>query len=251
MRIVTLNTWKNEGQYERRLALMAKGLGELAPDVVCLQECFQADGFDTARHLADTLRLDAAVAAARHKLRAHQGRRIESASGLAILRRNGALASGRLALPSDPADGERIGQWADVAPGLRVLNLHLTHLSGPQAASLRKAQLERAMSAARRPGCGLLVAGDLNATAQAPELAPIAATLDPQAPRPSRVNLQALAPRHPSRSTMWPWCRRDAGGSSAASAPSTCPILRAGFRLITPPSSPTSSGSEPVALSGR
>ncbi|MDZ4317608.1 MAG: endonuclease/exonuclease/phosphatase family protein [Phenylobacterium sp.] len=178
MRIVTLNTWKNEGQYERRLALMAEGLGELEPDVVCLQECFQADGFDTARHLADALGLDAALAPARHKLRAHQGRRIESASGLAILRRNGALASGRLALPSDPADGERIGQWADVAPGLRVLNLHLTHLRGPQASSLRAAQLAKALAAARRPGAGLIVAGDLNAPADAPDLAQIAAALD-------------------------------------------------------------------------
>ena len=34
MRIVTLNTWKNEGRYAHRLALMAQALGELAPDVV-------------------------------------------------------------------------------------------------------------------------------------------------------------------------------------------------------------------------
>lgn len=147
MRIVTLNTWKNEGLYERRLALMAEGLGELAPDIVCLQECFQADGFDTARHLAGALGLEAAVAPARHKVRTHEGRRIESASGLAILRRNGALGAGRLALPSDPADGERIGQWSDVAPDLRVLNLHLTHLRGPEAARLRRAQLDGAIQA--------------------------------------------------------------------------------------------------------
>ena len=30
MRIVTLNAWKNEGRYDRRLALMAEGLAALA-----------------------------------------------------------------------------------------------------------------------------------------------------------------------------------------------------------------------------
>ncbi|MBU2135756.1 MAG: endonuclease/exonuclease/phosphatase family protein [Alphaproteobacteria bacterium] len=178
MRIVTLNTWKNEGQYERRLALMAEGLGALAPDVVCLQESFQADGYDTARHLADALGLEVTAAPARRKMRLHDGLPLESASGLAILRRNGALGSGRLALLSDPADGERIGQWADVAPDLRVLNLHLTHLRGPEAARLRAAQLAQALAVARRSGSGLIVAGDLNAPADAPELAQIAAALD-------------------------------------------------------------------------
>lgn len=181
MRIVSLNTWKNEGRYRRRLDLMAEGLGELAPDVVCLQECFRADGFDTARHLANALRMDAAVEPARHKFRNHEGRRIESTSGLAILRHEGTFASGRLDLPSDPADGERIGQWADAAPGLRVLNLHLTHLRGPEAARLRSAQLACAIRDARQPHAGLLVAGDLNAAAHAPELALIAGALDPQA----------------------------------------------------------------------
>lgn len=178
MRIVTLNTWKNEGQYERRLALMAEGLGELEPDVVCLQECFQAQGWDTAAHLSEALGLVALSAPARRKLRRHQGEIVDSASGLAMLCREPPLTAGRIALPSDPADGERIGQWANVAPGLRVLNLHLTHLRGPQAANLRQAQLVQAISYAAQPGCSLLVAGDLNAAAQAPELASIAAALD-------------------------------------------------------------------------
>jgi endonuclease/exonuclease/phosphatase family metal-dependent hydrolase len=51
MRIVSLNTWKKEGDYSRRLPLMRDGLAAMAPDVVCLQECFFADGFDTAAWL--------------------------------------------------------------------------------------------------------------------------------------------------------------------------------------------------------
>ncbi|MAK83899.1 endonuclease/exonuclease/phosphatase family protein [Phenylobacterium sp.] len=178
MRIVTLNTWKNEGQFERRLALMAEGLGELGPDVVCLQECFHAEGWDTAAHLSEALGLVALAAPARRKPRRHQGRMVDSASGLAMLCREPPLKAGRVELPSDPADGERIGQWADVAPDLRVLNLHLIHLRGPQAVELRRAQLQQAISEAFRPPSALLVAGDLNATAEASELAPIAAELD-------------------------------------------------------------------------
>ena len=45
-----------------------------------------------------------------------------------------------------------------------------------------RAQLDQAIAGAACPGVGLLVAGDLNAAAQAPELAAIAKGLDPRAP---------------------------------------------------------------------
>ncbi len=181
LRIVTFNTWKNEGQYARRLALMAQGLGELAPDIVCLQECFLAQGHDTAAYLAAALGLGLTEAPARLKLRSHGGDRVQSASGLAILHRHRPLATGRLDLHSDPADGQRIAQWADVVPGLRILNLHLTHLSDQRGSRLRRAQLVQAIAQTKRPGQDLLVAGDLNANGDAPELAPIAAGLDRRA----------------------------------------------------------------------
>jgi endonuclease/exonuclease/phosphatase family metal-dependent hydrolase len=69
MRVVTLNTWKNEGDYLRRLPLMRDGLAAMAPDVVCLQECFVAEGFDTAARLAAELGLDLHPAPARAKPR--------------------------------------------------------------------------------------------------------------------------------------------------------------------------------------
>ena len=195
MRIVTLNTWKNEGQYERRLALMAKGLGALAPDIVCLQECFQAEGVDTAASLASVLGLHILAEPARRKLRPHQGQMVESASGLAILCRDPRARSHRIDLPADAADGERIGQWVAAGPDLRVLNLHLTHLRGSRAGQLRRAQLERAIAGAARPGVALLVAGDLNAAAQAPELAAIAGVLDPR-------SLPTLQGEHVERRSM-------------------------------------------------
>ena len=93
MRIVTLNTWKNEGDYPRRLALMRDGLAELAPDLVCLQECFANAGHDTAAWLAAELGLDCHAAPARAKVRRHMGQDLQSTSGLAILARGGASRS--------------------------------------------------------------------------------------------------------------------------------------------------------------
>lgn len=174
MRIVTLNTWKNEGDYARRLPLMRDGLRAMAPDVVCLQECFVAEGFDTAGRLAAELGLVLHAAPARAKARRHGAHDLFSTSGLAILAR-GEAAPARLALSSHPADGERIAQRLDlVVEGrlLRILNLHLTHLRN--AAGLRAAQLQEALSwAEAQLAGGLVVAGDLNATAADPALAPL------------------------------------------------------------------------------
>ena len=174
MRIVTLNTWKNEGHYLRRLRLMGDGLREMAPDVVCLQECFAAEGFDTAGWLAAELGLVAHQAPSRRKVRTHQGRNLDSTSGLAIL----ACAQGfadRLDLASDPADGERIAQRLDLEVDgrpLRILNLHLTHLRGAHA--LRAQQLAEALAwAGEGLAGGLVVAGDLNAPAVDAALAPL------------------------------------------------------------------------------
>jgi len=47
VRIVALNTWKNEGDYRRRLRLMRDGLAELAADVICLQEAFVGGCWDS------------------------------------------------------------------------------------------------------------------------------------------------------------------------------------------------------------
>jgi endonuclease/exonuclease/phosphatase family metal-dependent hydrolase len=174
VRIVTLNTWKNEGEYARRLPLMLGGLAAMTPDVICLQECFAAEGFDTAAWLAAELDMTVHAAPARGKLRRHDGRDLFSTSGLAMLAR-GEAVSARLALASDPADGERIGHRLDVVGlgrPLRILNLHLTHLRG--AGELRATQLREALAwAGADLAGGLVVAGDLNAAADDPALAPL------------------------------------------------------------------------------
>lgn len=181
MRIVTLNTWKNEGDYRRRLPLMRDGLAAMAPDLICLQECFVAEGFDTAGWLASELGFHLHAAPARTKPRWHDGRDLLSSSGLAIVVK-GEAASARRELATHPADGERIAQRLDlVVDGrpLRILNLHLTHLRN--TAELRAAQLLDAIGWANLGlAGGLVVAGDLNATAVDAALAPLG--LEPRPP---------------------------------------------------------------------
>ena len=175
--VVTLNTWKNDGDYPRRLPLMLGGLAAMAPDVVCLQECFAAEdgGEDTAAWLAGELGMTLHAATARGKPRRHGGREVFSTSGLAMLARATDGVCERLELVSHPADGERIGQRLDLTVKgrpLRVLNLHLTHLRG--AGALRGRQLRQALDwALDGLEGGLVVAGDLNATADDPALAPL------------------------------------------------------------------------------
>jgi len=194
LRIVTLNTWKNEGDYPRRLRLMSEGLADLAPDVVCLQEVFVGAGQDTAAVLARDLGLHLHVAPARLKLRAHDGRVVESSSGLAMLTR-GVARTRTLGLPADPADGERIAQAADLVScgrPIRLLNLHLTHLRAAEA--LRAAQLQTALAWAEDglPGA-LVIAGDLNATAASPGLAPLDLPLLPATLHGAHVDAPAHA----------------------------------------------------------
>lgn len=187
LRIVTLNTWKNEGDYPRRLRLMVDGLTALRPDIVCLQECFVGGDLDTAATIAASLHRRHHPCAARAKPRPHEGRLVQSTSGLAILTR-GCGRSEALDLPQHPDDGERVAQRLDLSVAgrsLRILNLHLTHLRGARGASLRADQLAVALDWATDGLEGaLIVAGDLNATALDAELAaldipPAPATLQP------------------------------------------------------------------------
>jgi endonuclease/exonuclease/phosphatase family metal-dependent hydrolase len=196
VRILTLNTWKNDGNYERRLPLMRDGLAALSPDVVCLQECFACDQVDTAAWLAFELGYTLHAAPARWKPRRHGAGEVESCSGLAVLARERGGAS-QLTLSSHPADGERIAQAVDLQAGgrpLRILNLHLTHLRGPGADLLRDRQLTEALAWAERGlQGGLIVAGDLNATSASAELAPLGLEPRPATLQGARAGAVPLA----------------------------------------------------------
>ena len=67
LRAVTLNFWGTQAPLDRRLELAARQLGELAPDVVGMQEVRPLDGASgrtTADVLAERLSLDRVYAVA-------------------------------------------------------------------------------------------------------------------------------------------------------------------------------------------
>ena len=166
IRVLTLNSWKDEGDYDRRMSLIASQLPPLDCDIVCLQEVFSAgEGApSTFDSLSGITGLTGFHSPARHKHRHGQW----SSSGLAVLSRWPIQAAEPIALPSNPLDGERIAQKVDIDTPhgpLRVVNLHLTHLTGPDAARLRQAQLAEIHRQALIGWTGPIVfAGDFNAS---------------------------------------------------------------------------------------
>lgn len=138
LRILTLNTWKNDGDYPARLEAMGKGLLALAPDIILLQEVFRtADGMaDTGRHLANALGLELIYAPARSKLRMWEGKPALTESGLAILVRGSSIKHHIMPLPGEESGGERIALLAllkvdDIT--LSIGCLHLSHLRNDDA----------------------------------------------------------------------------------------------------------------------
>jgi endonuclease/exonuclease/phosphatase family metal-dependent hydrolase len=160
MRLVTLNTWKGDGAYHRRLVAMAEGLRAENPDIVLLQEALRAPEvrLDTAAYLAETLGMDYVAWHGRHKRRMIEGQEFDCTSGVAILSRVPIVASRIIALPSNPADGERAALSVRIGQ-VEYVSLHLTHLA--DGAALRRIQLETIL---RQIDNGpALLGGDFNA----------------------------------------------------------------------------------------
>lgn len=167
MRILTLNTWKCDGDYRQRMAAMASGLASLSADVILLQEAFFCDvpPADTAGQLAQALSMEATRAPARHKSRAFEGHTAMSSSGLAVLSRQAVVARHVIPLPTDSSDGERIALLVCLAhQGKRIwfANVHLSHLQG--ASTLRIGQLSHCIAALNQlaPHELQLLGGDFN-----------------------------------------------------------------------------------------
>lgn len=178
-RLVTLNTWKGEGPYARRVQAMARQLGTLQTDVVALQEVFHAPqvGVHTGRTLAQALGMHLAFAPARRKRRWMSGQWVDSESGLAVLSRWPIQHQQSWPLPTDAADGERLALCCDLnvhGLSVRVVNTHLTHLGPPDGGpALRQTQWQTVLAHALDgwpADSPLLVCGDLNAPLADPSL---------------------------------------------------------------------------------
>lgn len=198
LRIISINTWKNEGHYPQRMQALTDGLMAVQADVVCLQESFATvDGqVNTARALARSLKATVVWLPLRRKLRpcqwhsGHTGktgsveRHVDSWSGLAILSRLPLSVSRHLHLASHAEDGQRALLAAQlVLPSgaqFWIGNTHFCHL--PDADDWRAHQLGRCLDAMVGHGAnqGGMVCGDFNSSLDAPRLRRL--LQDPHAP---------------------------------------------------------------------
>lgn len=164
MFVVTINTWKGEGEYERRISALSRHLSVLNPDIVMLQEVFVAPEakLDTAKLVARRLPDHHCMPiVARPKIRSYQDKDLFSISGLAILSVGERLYSRTIPLPDLPEDRDRVAQLVKMriqGIELQIVNLHLCNIRG--ANEVRAQQLQCILDELE-PGPAI-IGGDFN-----------------------------------------------------------------------------------------
>ena len=172
--LLTINTWKCDGDYYIRRAVLLKELAAAGAQVILCQECFQSvDGHtDTLGFLSAGLGMSAYFLPGRRKERLLGDERVDSFSGLGILTSLPALDHTVIDLPAVAADGDRKAQLLTLEPlpghPMLIANIHLTHLRDDR---LRREQLSSLLDAVRGNNAeSRLIGGDWNAEADSPVL---------------------------------------------------------------------------------
>jgi endonuclease/exonuclease/phosphatase family metal-dependent hydrolase len=176
LRVVTINFWGTEAPLDRRLALAARQLHAIDPDVVCMQEVKPHDGRTTAHALADKLGMHAHYAPASSWRAGEHGYATAGEEGLAILTKAPLVEQRALVLPeARPAD-TRILLSGRVATAGGPIWVHVTHLHYRLDDGVAREQQVVAIDAAIR-ACGRdntdapqILCGDFNATPDSDEL---------------------------------------------------------------------------------
>jgi len=157
MRILTLNTWHNNGPSLQRRAVLIQGIVQYAPDILFLQELFDTDW---SRQLQARLAYPSLIAT-------------DSAhSGLVILSKLPPKGNEiyRMTIKSPFETYWRYALWAELTDGVHRLNVVNTHLSWElKDHSTREAQVRELSSFVanrfhRSESDIAIVAGDFNST---------------------------------------------------------------------------------------
>jgi endonuclease/exonuclease/phosphatase family metal-dependent hydrolase len=169
LRILTINTWKGDGAYQARMALLKKQLLDLAPDVILMQEVLRPidpqAAYDTLQAISEVLAGESAFVPMRRNKRQVEGQVVDCWSGMGCWSRFPIEAAAGIELPSNDTDGGRAGQMIRIQiHGQHFLfaNVHLSFLRDSDA--LKIAQLETILQEMMKQ-TGLkayFIAGDFN-----------------------------------------------------------------------------------------
>jgi len=175
IQIVTINTWKCDGDYYNRRQVLADQLKALTPHIIACQECFltEDEKVDTLRFLAEELDMYYHFTPARFKSRLLGNDEVNSFSGLGVLSAFPIKVLPDLDLPFNETDGERKVQQISIEiteyKRLLLTNVHLTHLSN--ATELRKKQLTLiAQNTTTKNFDFNIICGDFNCTPDSEEI---------------------------------------------------------------------------------
>lgn len=168
LRVLTLNIWNRHDPWEARLGLIRKGVRELDPDVVGLQEVLSHEGRSLADDIAEGLGYEVAFGAA-HDL----GGGV--LFGNAVLSRWPIGRSHAFPLPTGETDEKRSILLAELASPRGVLPFFVTHLNWKfHHGVVREAQVaavaEIVMREAPMEGLPPIVVGDFNAQPESAEI---------------------------------------------------------------------------------
>jgi len=167
LRCLTLNLWGEQPPLERRMAIVARGLGELAPDVVTLQEVREVPGqlANQAESLARACGYQHVFAPAVDWAGGHEG--------LAILSKAPIAEHASIELPHARPEERRLLLSARIETAAGNVWVHTTHLNYRLQHGQERQDQVVAIEAAVRARAGDLpqiLMGDFNARPESDEI---------------------------------------------------------------------------------
>lgn len=159
MKILTLNTWTEKGPWRERWEIIFEGIRGLRPDVICLQEVFNAEW---AKEIKRRTRFASLVYLPESK-----------ESGLAILSNFTLLTSAGLKFQKQSLNFEprRHLLYAHFKAGESCFFVFNTHLTWRLTeAEIRAAQVDEILKSIPVGGGPIVLCGDFNASAQTAEV---------------------------------------------------------------------------------